>query len=419
MKNGSDAFEHALRDSLEPYEVPYNSADWAQLEKELNKDRKSGWQASAGLLALLLGGTLTMATVIYFVVTRTNGTGPANEMAAVTDEPATRPEETNVLPATDTAEPAPERTGMNTTDPAPRTERANVGRQVSKGTNAGPGTNANLGTQLAEPVRHAPANPAEIAIRPSIVEGCPGASVEFAVDNLPREGTFLWNFGDGSFSRDPRPKHTFAKAGRFEVMLSHSSLGGGTIQNKPVSDVIVIHEVPEASFTMLKQEYENTIPSVHFENRSIGGHTYFWDFGDGGTSTLMVPRHVFKKSGTYTVSLVVTNSAGCTDRTERTLHIEKDYDLLAAKTFSPNGDGFEDSFIPEALKTLGVRFHMTVHNEKTGALIYETSDVQRPWNGRIGGRGEPCAAGDYIWMVEMKDGDKLGGAYNGIIRLVR
>ncbi len=54
-------------------------------------------------------------------------------------------------------------------------------------------------------------------------------------------------------------------------MLSHSSPGGGNIHNKPAADRIMIHEAPEASFNLLKQEYDNTVPSVHFENRSMGG----------------------------------------------------------------------------------------------------------------------------------------------------
>ncbi len=410
MKNGSDAFERALKDSLESYEVPFNSADWAQLEKALNKNEHRAAKTSLGLLALLFGGSIAIATAIY-VVAVSDGEGRTPARVAVVEEAQTS---IPAAPSTDAAQV----TAHNTTSVA------DVEVTTTTGATAAPtksGTRANQ--SLTDHVDNKPSGPlppsTEVAIRPSVLEGCPGASVEFTADNLPSEGTFLWNFGDGSFSRDARPKHTFSKSGRFEVMLSHSSVGGGTIQNKPVSDVIVIHEVPEAIFTVLKQEYENTIPSVHFENRSIGGKTYAWDFGDGTTSNLMVPRHVYKKSGVYTVSLVVTNSTGCTDRIEKTVRIEDDYNLLASKSFSPNGDGLEDSFMPEALKTLGVRFHMTVHNGSTGELVYETSDPHKPWNGRVGGRGEACVGGDYIWMVEMKDGEKLGGTYNGTVSLLR
>src|SRR5690606_23961398 len=118
------------------------------------------------------------------------------------------------------------------------------------------------------------------------------------------------------------------------------------------------------------------------------------------------PDHVYKKKGLYTVTLTVANALGCTDRTERTVRIDSDYDLHAPKTFSPNGDGVEDTFIPEALRSLGVKFHLSIFDRESGQLLYDTKDATRPWNGRINNKGEMCTPGDYVWMVEMKDGDK-------------
>jgi gliding motility-associated-like protein len=132
-----------------------------------------------------------------------------------------------------------------------------------------------------------------------------------------------------------------------------------------------------------------------------------------------VPNHVYKTKGTYTATLVVTNAAGCTDRTERTIRIDEDYNLLAARSFSPNSDGVEDNFMPDALKDLHVRFRMTVVDPITGQIIFETTDANRPWNGRVAGKGDACPAGDYVWMVEMKDGEKLGGSYTGTVSLLR
>jgi hypothetical protein len=79
----------------------------------------------------------------------------------------------------------------------------------------------------------------------------------------------------------------------------------------------------------------------------------------------------------------------------------------------------DDVFIPEALRSLGVRFKLSIHDPRTGQLVYETTDAQRPWNGRIANKGDWCTTGDYVWMVEMKDGEKLGGTYNGTIGLLR
>ncbi|MEZ4756403.1 MAG: PKD domain-containing protein [Flavobacteriales bacterium] len=423
--NAHDAFERAVKGTLEPFEVPYNSADWAQLEERLDKSGVASGRKPWGLLALLLGGS---AIVVTTVLLTTAGPSDGGTVAEVTEAPAPAPigaPEPEAQPAAILAEATTEEASEQMTTDTDVAKAAAVVQPPRTADKAS--SNGKVGAPSAppdEPVATAvPPTTAErsdqVSIRASISEGCPGTSIDFAAENLPAEGIYLWNFGDGSFSNKARPSHVFSKAGTFEVMLSHSSVGGSSVKNKPAADRIVIHELPNATFSFLKQEYENSVPSVHFENRSQGAVSYHWDFGDGNTSTVPHPDHIYKKAGEHTVVLTVTNAQGCTDRTERKVRIASDYNLLAPNTFSPNGDGVDDLFIPEALKGLGVRFKLSVHDPRSGQLVYETSDATRPWNGRIGNKGEPCTPGDYVWMVEMKDGEKLGGTYNGTVGLLR
>ncbi|MBK9176077.1 MAG: PKD domain-containing protein [Flavobacteriales bacterium] len=415
MKNGPDAFERTLRESLDAYEVPYNSADWSQLERELNKGTGLTRSSSAGLLALLLGGTLALATTAYLMINSPEPTGNGRAVAVMSTQPeqAQPRYEQQAQPQTHVV---PDQLDAASTKAAP-TERAtnDAGKPLIP-------ARANASEAPVEPPKSSKPATSEIGIRPSMLEGCPGSQIVFTVDNAPDANEVkgvLWNFGDGSFSVDPTPTHTFTKSGRFEVTLSYSTNKGSLIQ-KPVTDVIVIHEVPKASFVHLWMGGdEDKVPYMHFEPKSAGAVSYLWDFGDGSTSSLRIPSHVYKAKGTYPVSLVVTNAIGCTDRTERTVTIDEDYNLMAAPAFSPNGDGVDDDFIPDALPKLGLRFQMRVHHPVTGQLLYETNDPKRPWNGRIGGRGEPCPSGNYLWMVEMKDGDKVGGSYTGTVSLVR
>lgn len=51
-------------------------------------------------------------------------------------------------------------------------------------------------------------------------------------------------------------------------------------------------------------------PAV-FTNNSANGNTFFWDFGDGNTSTAVNPTHLYSNAGTYNVTLVVTDSNHC------------------------------------------------------------------------------------------------------------
>lgn len=413
-----DPFERSLKQALDQYEVPYNSADWSKLERKLDQGSGPSWHASAGLYALLLSGTLAVGTSLHLLFDQEPE--PARSSIALLAQPE-EVQEPQVY-----SQPIVERYVPQSLDAVElKAELPAVKSKVDVGTSATV-THKEVRTGKAEVPPPAPkkvtsaTNPAstDIPVRVSTTEGCPGTTIDFGLDNASENGIYLWNFGDGSFSNQPRPSHTFSKAGSYDVMLSHSAIGGGSIMNRPVSDPIVIYESPEAGFSQLKREFPNTVPSVHFENRSIGGKSYLWDFGDGSTSKEVHTDHVFKKKGTYNVTLTVTNGKGCVDRTERTVRIENDYDLFAPKTFSPNSDGVEDTFIPEALKTLGAKFNMSIMDSATGRVVYETNDPARPWNGRVGNKGEACTVGDYVWMVEMSEG-RNGGTFHGQVRLLR
>src|SRR4030065_301417 len=68
--------------------------------------------------------------------------------------------------------------------------------------------------------------------------------------------------------------------------------------------------------------------NVSFINHSFQGvQTYLWDFGDGQTSTERNPIHTYQNSGTYSVTLTVTGTAGSS--------IEKKINLIKAS--NPSG----------------------------------------------------------------------------------
>ena len=49
---------------------------------------------------------------------------------------------------------------------------------------------------------------------------------------------------------------------------------------------------------------------IKFKNKSIGATNYLWNFGDGTTSTIQNPSHIFTDFGFYNVSLTTTNECG-------------------------------------------------------------------------------------------------------------
>ncbi|MEM1323014.1 MAG: PKD domain-containing protein [Bacteroidota bacterium] len=126
--------------------------------------------------------------------------------------------------------------------------------------------------------------------------GCMPLTVEFY--NFATPGaTIDWDFGDGNSSPETSPVHTFTEAGEYEVIQYASSTCG-------YDSVIVLIEVlpePEVSF-----EHNRKVcwaQEVTFENTSVDISGHFWDFGDGDTSNLRDPVHVYDSAGTYTVTL--------------------------------------------------------------------------------------------------------------------
>lgn len=57
-------------------------------------------------------------------------------------------------------------------------------------------------------------------------------------------------------------------------------------------------------------EYVGFGSEAYYLNESIDGVTYFWDFGDGGTSTDLNPVHAYPEPGIFIVCLTATNDFG-------------------------------------------------------------------------------------------------------------
>ncbi len=78
--------------------------------------------------------------------------------------------------------------------------------------------------------------------------------------------------------------------------------------------------LPVASFT--HQANACKFSSVLFNNTSTGINSYQWYFGDGGSSSLTNPTHAYNSAGSYTITLIATNSCGCVDTFQSMINID-------------------------------------------------------------------------------------------------
>lgn len=428
--NNMDAFEKQVKESLDQYAVPYNSADWAQMERALSSGVRGWGHGRALVVGLLLASGLLIGGTAFYL-----GRDAGTEVAALPAPTETQHQPAPAIvdaPVQSDVAPVPETHAMAAVPATPSLE--NTVHQAGDAKDK-PSAQPNTATQTkvkkpvptlasVAPITSAPANDpgkgsaAATIFRASVKNACPDTPVDFTVEHMPTDGIYLWNFGDGSFSNKPNPQHTFTKPGNYQVMLSMSNTGMGTIHNKPSSDMIVIHEAPTAAFNVLKQDYAGQLPSVHFENRSLGSVSYQWDLGDGTVSTAASPDHVYKVKGLYKVELTTTNETGCVDRKMKEVRIDKDFNLGAPASFSPNGDAKEETFMPEALLSLTAKFQLDIY-DPAGQVLYSTSDPTHPWCGKVKNQGAVCEPGDYVWVVDVMGGSQAPETFTGKVKLVR
>jgi len=133
-----------------------------------------------------------------------------------------------------------------------------------------------------------------------------------ASTNTP--SSWAWTFGDGTTSALQNPSHIYASMGRYTVTLTAANAAGS---NSASLDVVVIQAplAPVAAFSSFPSA-PITGEAVAFTDTSSNSPTaWAWTFGDGGTSAVRNPSHIFAASGTYSVGLTASNGAGTSTTT--------------------------------------------------------------------------------------------------------
>jgi len=246
-------------------------------------------------------------------------------------------------------------------------------------------------------------------------QGCSQTIITF--ENLTiNANTYLWDFGDGSFSTSKNPTHSFTyQNSPFSVKLIAYGLYGCSDTTVKVN-YISISTPPKATFEVLPDSIIK-IPdyTFSFKNKSIGSPVKFlWDFGNGKKSTEENPIYTYADTGTYKVRLIVFNKESCTDTISKTVRIKG----VPGYLFIPNA--FEPGSSKQELRTFKIKgsgiaeYAIKIFN-KWGIMIWESTLLNEDgmptesWDGSM--MGIPAPQGVYIWNVYARfiDGSEWKG----------
>lgn len=131
---------------------------------------------------------------------------------------------------------------------------------------------------------------------------------------IPNGGTspyaYHWDFGDGSSANQYDPTHVYTVAGDYQAVLT---ITDSSQPQQQATHAYAMTAHPALTATGSSDKTSGRAPLlVSFTAAGHGGippYTYYWTFGDGGTSTVQNPSHTYTAGGTYLAQVSVSDSA--------------------------------------------------------------------------------------------------------------
>ncbi len=141
---------------------------------------------------------------------------------------------------------------------------------------------------------------------------------------------------------------------------------------------------------------------------------FFWDFGDGNSSTEEDPFHEFDGLEAYITMFTVVNPLGCRDSSFTV--IDAPIILYVPNAFSPNGDGLNDFFQVKGGQIS--EYSIQIFN-RWGEIVFESKDMDEIWNGSTN-NGEYFAVDEvYNYVIKVKGMDTEAFERQGFITILR
>lgn len=240
---------------------------------------------------------------------------------------------------------------------------------------------------------------------------CPNAELSFtdiSVATYKPVVTWLWDFGDGTFSEEQNPKHSYRAGGEFTVKMVSKSIKGCTDTTFAVIPIDHFYPFAGNDTIIVKGEY------INFNAK--GGSIFEWSPPDFlNSTTIPNPTGYYPDTGKISYNLYTMSPKGCEGNDSINVWVVGQGSLFVPSAFTPNGDGRNDLFRP---KSVGYRAYkyFRVFN-RLGEMVYETETIGDGWDGRY--KGHKADLGTYFWLLSAEDKDGKVFQKKGDVVLIR
>jgi PKD repeat protein len=259
--------------------------------------------------------------------------------------------------------------------------------------------------------------PAPVADFEPDTVGCTPLKIHFINKSLGGE-SYLWSFGDKTFSSEKEPVHTYYVPGNYIVRLTVTNISGEASHD----GIITVYQNPTAVFTIYPTDVINNSQIVVFSDYSYYATGWQWDFGDGAHSSEQNPWHKYESEGVYNVSLTVESENGCVDSMVYQSPVNVDFKVGEIKfpnafrwnQSGPTGGYWNESQLNDNIFrpffTNVISYKLQIFN-RWGVLIYESEDIYKGWDGYFG-NGNLGVQGVYVWHAK---GQYADGEYFNMV----
>ncbi|HEY0030680.1 MAG TPA: gliding motility-associated C-terminal domain-containing protein [Bacteroidia bacterium] len=234
----------------------------------------------------------------------------------------------------------------------------------------------------------------------------------FTASGAPAGSTYVWT--------TPAGTTITSGSGTNSITVDWGAIGGAVVvidtnsvgcYSDPYSCIVNVSTPPTALFDTTSAGF-----TYNFTDQSTGGATtWFWDFGDGTTSSSQNPSHVFTANGIQTVCMTAGNGNGCVDSICYTVDVNVFEFIIIPNVFTPDGDGVNDDFF---INSSGFKeFSIEIFN-RWGLKVFEAQASTIKWDGRSTA-GVELTDGTYYYILKGISVTNKDHSTKGFINLLR
>jgi gliding motility-associated-like protein len=175
---------------------------------------------------------------------------------------------------------------------------------------------------------------------------------------------------------------------------------------------------PQADFTWEPEVPVEKVDEIQFINTSHGPDQQRWNwyFADNAhASGRENPVTHFDYAGNYAVALVVVDKNQCADTIVKPITIAPDFNVYIPNSFTPNGDGLNDTFYPVARNHSG-SYSLQVFN-RWGQMVFTTTNINDGWDGNF--LNNPCKDQTYTYLLKLTALNGQHKEFKGTVTLNR